>query len=199
MDVGASDGIASKFFLRNLKVNKIYCFEPDKNYIKILKKIDRRIIVKPFAIGNINSQKKVYYPEFNFFGKKKIITYCFYDKNDLEKQINLDFKFKKNLKIIKENLVIKRINYINDIIDLIKIDVNGFEYFVIKGLKNIIKKDFPAILLESGKDINKINLFLKKFKYKQFTFSKEKNKFYNYKNKYCLNVYFLHKKHLTNL
>ena len=28
IDVGASDGIASKFFLNNLNVNKAICFEP---------------------------------------------------------------------------------------------------------------------------------------------------------------------------
>ena len=28
IDVGASDGIASKFFNRKLKINKIICFEP---------------------------------------------------------------------------------------------------------------------------------------------------------------------------
>ena len=37
LDIGASDGIASNFFLKNLDVNKIICFEPDKNYVRILK------------------------------------------------------------------------------------------------------------------------------------------------------------------
>ena len=39
IDVGASDGIASKFFSRKLNVNKIICFEPYIPYVKILKKL----------------------------------------------------------------------------------------------------------------------------------------------------------------
>ena len=39
IDVGASDGIASKFFINNLNVNKIICYEPNESYIKYLKKI----------------------------------------------------------------------------------------------------------------------------------------------------------------
>ena len=39
IDVGASDGIASKFFNRKLKINKIICFEPNKPYARILKKL----------------------------------------------------------------------------------------------------------------------------------------------------------------
>ena len=38
IDVGASDGIASKFFSRKLNVNKIICYEPYIPYVKILKK-----------------------------------------------------------------------------------------------------------------------------------------------------------------
>ena len=39
IDVGASDGIASKFFSRKLNVNKLICFEPYIPYVKILKKL----------------------------------------------------------------------------------------------------------------------------------------------------------------
>ena len=30
IDVGASDGIATKFFINNLNVKKLYCFEPNE-------------------------------------------------------------------------------------------------------------------------------------------------------------------------
>ena len=46
-------------------------------------------------------------------------------------------------------------------ISLIKIDVNGHELSVIKGLNNIIKKDKPALIVETDKNINKINKYLK--------------------------------------
>lgn len=37
LDVGASDGISTQFFLRNLNCNKIYCYEPQKVFfLKLL-------------------------------------------------------------------------------------------------------------------------------------------------------------------
>ena len=37
IDIGASDGIASKFFIKNLNVKKVYCFEPNLHYCKIIR------------------------------------------------------------------------------------------------------------------------------------------------------------------
>ena len=43
IDVGASDGIATKFFCKKLNVNKIFCFEPNNSYVEILKKSNIKI------------------------------------------------------------------------------------------------------------------------------------------------------------
>ena len=81
-------------------------------------------------------------------------------------------------------------------ISLIKVDVNGHELSVIKGLENIIRKDRPVLIIETDNKINKIEFFLKKLKYKKYSFSKNKNKFENIKNEYPLNTYFLQNSHL---
>ena len=61
IDVGASDGIATKFFCRQLNVKNIICFEPNNFYVKILRKLNiNNLIVKPFAIGNSNTYKKIF-------------------------------------------------------------------------------------------------------------------------------------------
>ena len=197
LDIGASDGIASNFFLKNLDVNKIICFEPDKNYVRILRNINSKgkIKVKPFAIGDKNKTETVYYPEYQFLGKKfRFVTYCYYDKSALEKQIILDFIFRKNIFISKDKLKIQKYEKIKKKIDLIKIDVNGFEFSVIKGLSKLIKRDKPALLIEMGKETYKIEKFLKKYSYDQFIFSNKHKVFKKVKKKYALNIYFLQKK-----
>ena len=35
MDIGASDGIAAKFFCRNLNVKNIICYEPNASFVSI--------------------------------------------------------------------------------------------------------------------------------------------------------------------
>ena len=54
IDIGASDGISAKYFIKNFKVNKIYCYEPNKIYSKNLenlkKKYSGKIILRKFKL-----------------------------------------------------------------------------------------------------------------------------------------------------
>ena len=81
-------------------------------------------------------------------------------------------------------------------IDLIKIDVNGHELSVVKGLSKIIKRDKPALIIETNVDIKIIENYLKKYGFKKYLFLKEYNKFDEIKKNYPLNTYFLQKNHL---
>ena len=81
-------------------------------------------------------------------------------------------------------------------IDLIKIDVNGHEYCVVRGLKHIIKRDKPVLIVETGDDIKNIEKYLKNYGFRKYLFSNKKHKFFKIKNLYPLNTYFLQKKHL---
>ena len=199
IDVGASDGIASKFFMKKLNVSNILCFEPNIPYVKILKKLNyKNMKVFDYGIGERNENYKVFYPRYQFFKKNfDLVTYTFYDKKELQKQINLDFKFKKNIYIVQKEIFLKRIDKLNLKISLIKIDVNGHELSVVKGLNNIIKKDKPALIIETDKNINKINDYLEKLNYKKYSFLRKKGSFEKIKNTYPLNTYFLQSFHLS--
>ena len=198
IDVGASDGIASQFFNRKLNVKKIICYEPYKPYVKILRKLNiKNLKVNAYGIDQYNKYYDVYFPRYKFFSKNfDLITYTYYDKKKLRDQINLDFKFKKNISIIKEKIYLKKVNEIKTKIDLIKVDVNGHEFSVIRGLNKIIKRDKPALIIETGDDIKDIEKYLKKYGFNKYLFSNQYNKFYKIKNNYPLNTYFLQKNHL---
>ena len=200
IDVGASDGIASKFFNRKLKINKIICFEPNKSYVKILKKINiKNMTVNAYGISQFNKYYQIFFPRYKFFSKNlDLITYAHYSKKTLLDQINLDFRFKKNISIVKEKIHLKRIKKIKAKIDLIKIDVNGHELSVIKGLSKIIKRDKPALIIETNDDIKIIEKYLKKYGFKKYLFSNRFNRFEKIKKNYPLNTYFLQKNHLRS-
>ena len=131
------------FFNRKLKINKIICFEPNKSYVRILKNLNiKNLIVNAYGIGQFNKYYKIFFPRYKFFSKNlDLITYAYYNKQDLLNRINLDFRFKKNISIIKSKIYLKKIKKMRTKIDLIKIDVNGHELSVLKGLSNIIKRD----------------------------------------------------------
>ena len=198
IDVGASDGISSKFFNKKLKISKIICFEPNKSYVKILKKLNiKNLIVKAYGISQFNKYYKIFFPRYKFFSKNlDLITYTHYSKQALLDQINLDFKFRKNISIVKEKIYLRKIKKIKIKIDLIKIDVNGHELSVVKGLSKIIKRDRPALIIETCDDIKIIENYLKKYGFKKYLFLKEYNKFNKIKKNYPLNTYFLQKNHL---
>ena len=198
IDVGASDGIASKFFNRKLKINKIICFEPNKSYVSILKKLNiKNLIVNAYGVGQFNKYYKIFFPRYKFFSKNlDLITYAYYNKQALLKRINLDFRFKKNISIVKSKIYLKKIKKMRTKIDLIKVDVNGHELSVLKGLSNIIKRDKPALIIETGEDIKIIGRHLKKYGFDKYLFLNKYNKFMKIKKNYPLNTYFLQKKHL---
>ena len=82
-------------------------------------------------------------------------------------------------------------------ISLVKIDVNGHEYSVVRGLQNIIKKNKPVLIIETEKNIKKIEALLKKLNYKKYLFNTNENNFIRIKDNYPLNTYFLQKEHLN--
>ena len=92
IDVGASDGIASKFFNRKLKINKIICFEPNKLYVRILKKLNiKNLTVNAYGIDQFNKYYEIFFPRYKFFFKNlDLIPYTYYNKQTLLNQINLD-------------------------------------------------------------------------------------------------------------
>jgi FkbM family methyltransferase len=197
IDIGASDGVSINYFKKNLSINKCICFEPNKNFVKILKK--RRFIntkIYSYGLGK-KGQKKIFIPYYKFFGKIFYLdTYAFYNKNELLKQIKLDFFLKKKIPIEESVITINKFPEINNNIDLIKIDVNGNEYEIILNIKRIINKNKPALIIENSKNIDKIIRILKKINYKVFHFRSDKNLFIKEKNTKALNYYFLQKKHL---
>ena len=197
LDVGASDGIAAKFFNNNLNTGTIFCFEPNRGYVNILKKIKiKNVVIKPFAIGNQNSHINIMYPRYKLFNTfYDIITYTFYDIKHL-RHFLLDFKFRKNITIVKKKLLIKKIDKFKKKIHLIKIDTNGFELSVIKSLINTIKKDKPALIVEDNVQSKNIYKILKKYSYKSFYYSTSLKKFTKKQTKYSLNKYYLQSNHL---
>ena len=103
-------------------------------------KIPKNIIID--EMPEFNKYYDVFFPRYKFFSKNfDLITYTYYNKKKLTKQIILNFKFKKNISIIKEKIYLKKVKKVKSKIDLIKVDVNGHEFSVIRGLNKIIKRD----------------------------------------------------------
>ena len=169
IDVGASDGISALFFIRNLKPNIIYCYEPQKIFYKKLKKIKKKYkFLKLFnhGLGSKKINERVFYPYITILGIKIVLyAYSFPVKKELKKQIELDFLIKP--KIYEDKIKIKKIKLPKNKIDLIKIDTNGSELEVITSIMPLLKRDKPVLIIENN-NINRIYKKIKFLKYNKF-------------------------------
>lgn len=197
IDIGASDGVAIKFISKILKIKNVYAFEPNNNYYKKLINIKiKNSNIFNYGISNKNQKLEIYVPTYKFLNKKfYLITYTFYNREHLKKVLNKNFFLTKNIKIEKRIIYLRKFPKIKENIDLVKIDVNGHEYEIIKSLTNVIKKSKPVIITEELSKINSINNFLKKYHYKCYYYdSKNKNiKLYTSGKSNPLNFYFIAK------
>jgi FkbM family methyltransferase len=154
IDVGANIGRYS--ILMAKKGWKVYSFEPVRNnfeklmeHIKI-NNVQKNVQAKNAGLGKNNLKKKIYYLPYKY-GEASIILS---KKESNSEEIHMD----------KLDNFVKK-NYKKPII--LKIDVEGFEFEVLKGSKKFIKKHHPIIILEMWnkereRDIN----FLEKIGYK---------------------------------
>ena len=178
VDVGSHYGEMIKTISNEFNVKKIFAFEPNPACISSLKNLNQNNVKifqtalgekNGFAqlnIGYISSMSTINNLNYeSFYTKiKKLVIRLFYLRNTIYRN---KIKVKKSLlfNILKKNKVKK--------IDLIKIDTEGHEFNVLKGLRNYIKKT-NIVLLEYHYDdsliknynFEKLNLFFVKNNFK---------------------------------
>lgn len=172
-DVGAHYGETIKLFLSKLKIQKIYSFEASPYNFSILKKNVSRLESNKVKIFNFALGDKI---------SKKYINQMIESSSSTINELNKDSKYlKKKLKILNikdENTFYHKLpielstldNFIekNNIpnIDLLKIDTEGYEFNVLKGLSDYSHKikliyfehHYDDMIIKDYKfgDINKI-------------------------------------------
>lgn len=184
IDIGGNLGISAMGFRKLGFKNKIFLFEPNmyifNNYIKKkLLKNYKNIFGYNFALGNKNETREFFYP---YYKNKCIHYFCSFDKSYVRNSINITFK-KKKIRIIRENVKIKSFDKLKIKCSpkFLKIDVEGHDFEVIKGMKNTIKNHKPVILVEFNKNnFYKIKNFLKN--YHPWVYFYEKDKFIRFKH-----------------
>lgn len=202
IDIGAHKGETLEIFNKNFNLGKIFCFEPNKELFQILKKKKKNLeeVIEIFncGVGQKNETKELNIfqdsssSSFNnlnedtdyFKRKKKILS--FFSKNDSF------LKKKQSIKIINLSDFIRK-KKINTI-DILKIDTEGYELNILKGLeqknlrniKFIFFEHHYDLMLDKGYSFSDINTLLKinQFtKVKKFRMKFRKSFEYIYHNK----------------
>ena len=171
LDLGCNLGTFTDFINKNLKTKKIYIFEPSKICYKYLKNkyFEEKINIYNNALSDKQKTLKFY--------EKEILS-----QSSFKNKKNKIFNKIKNKSIYKVNCIsldeFYKNNNLSEVYDLVKIDCEGEDYNVIKGAKNLLKKNLIKLLIieiEFEKNnFYEIIIYLKKFNYKLISFTKVK-------------------------
>jgi len=140
LDIGANIGVTTLNFAKIVGVSgKVYSFEPDPvNLISLQKNIKlnsfNNIILNKIGLGNNTGKFKIHTMDVNNKGMNRIIEIT--DNNEIGHEINVTTIDT----YVTENKLQK--------IDVIKIDVEGFEYNVLQGAYNTLKRFHPKLFVE---------------------------------------------------
>jgi FkbM family methyltransferase len=170
-DIGANIGNHSLYFSDYFKV--VHSFEPHPLIYKLLEintSLVKNIKINNYGISDENEKLNMTFNKINMGGTK--VT---------NEKINIiEANFRKLDELEKEN---------SEIIKLIKIDVEGHEMEVLKGARNIIKKNNPIIIFEQQKtdfsnNTSKVIELIKDYGYTKFAIISKNKKTNVEKNNY---------------
>lgn len=166
-DVGANKGQSIIKFKKLFPKSTIHSFEPNKNETELLKKYNSQsVIINNVAVAdkNYNTTLNVTKGHSGWSSIKKINMSSRWVKSRLKSlKIKKNFLSRQNIKCVSLDYYCK-INNIKNI-DILKIDTQGFEKEVIKGAKQLLKKQrIKIIIIELifskiyGKSINVLDI-----------------------------------------
>lgn len=151
LDIGANIGNHTLYFLNECNANFVYCFEPADDTFQILKRnicinhLEERVCLMNVGVGSTSGEARI---------KSRREKDTGYTKLETSKGGGITI-------VAIDELQIKHK------IGFVKIDVEGFELDVIKGMVNILKRDKPFIMIEVwDNNLNEISRILSKIGYK---------------------------------
>lgn len=157
LDIGANIGIMTKYLAQRIKNTSVFAFEPIPDNIHTLKRIKKffgiiNVTVMEYALGEENGKVDMVMPimsSVKMQGLSHVLHDTIYENNEGQMFSVPLFKLDDVEEIQKSSKPVTGI----------KIDVENFEYFVLKGGMQILKKYKPVVYCELWDNENRKKCF----------------------------------------
>ena len=143
VDIGCHKGEFLESFLKLKKIKKFYCFEPQKKIFKDLIKNfgkNKRVVLFNLALGSNSKMKKIYISNY----LTSVSTMSKFNNNSkylkFKNFLLGDTKRTQNSSLVKQSTVDHVFRRVPLKKTFFKIDVEGYEYNVLKGSRKKIKE-----------------------------------------------------------
>jgi FkbM family methyltransferase len=154
VDIGANRGDAIQSILMKKPNVKVVAFEPNELLVRKIRSEfgrDTRVTVHNCGLGSLQNSFPLFVPFYNNYMFDGLAS--FRRKNAEDWLTNRLFNFKQEKLEIREiQCKVERLDSFNLAPKFMKIDVQGFEYEVLLGALDTLKRHRPVILMETPKD-----------------------------------------------
>lgn len=156
LDIGANIGIMT-YYLSKVKDSTVYAFEPMPDNIRVLERIIKHynlnnVRVCKYALGNEEGEVEMVMPvigSVKMQGLSHVVHSSITENNEGR-------RFKMPVRKLDN---IGELMIANKPVTAIKMDVENFEYFVLDGAKELLKKYKPLIYCELWENENRYKCF----------------------------------------
>jgi FkbM family methyltransferase len=159
IDVGANIGFYTAFMANIVGENgRVYAFEPSPHNFNLLKKYNNNnnVTLVQAAVGDTTGEIVLYVSD------KLNVDHQTYETDEIREKVNvLSYRLDDYLK--------------NEKVNFIKMDIQGFEYQALLGMKNILRNNanikvlmefWPYGLIKAGSSVEKLLTFLHELDFK---------------------------------
>lgn len=196
LDIGANRGDAIQSMLMRRPDARVIAFEPNPFLIDKLKNVytdGDQVELHNVGLGSNIGSFDLYVPFYNNYMFDGLAS--FIERRAHRALIHRIYGFDpKKLEVKKVNCQVKRLDELNLDPYFIKVDVQGFEYQVLLGAEQTIRRSRPILLIETP-DEEEVK-FLQSLDYKPFVFVAKSKLVPGMQG---LNVFFLHEEMAAGL